>query len=608
MASLKWDLKACEWCIQANQSDPAKVPCRQLRGPSADTMIFVPQKLVQYTCCPFTASWEDVKSAATGSLGTIRHQWANQELAVIRSKLGRYANSPMDCGYLKGVDPNNNPHTHVLPDRRLMVWLRRLPADKEREFSAWFFANGLDKPIGQMTTTEKLLASATLATTMLPAEGRKLVQDLMSSIPVLVAILGALALSPQKYVAFFRALFYGFGIASQIKDYMSSFGKWLAYAGGATQYSQLKEGAQALAHVMAMGIADLGLVGMERFISFLKAKSAREYENAAHKGGYDETSAGGNAPVAAKPKPAGVAIRRLNFNVKGVKKVTKGADVQLLETEMAGYREISKLEGGTCMVVREASKSRLSWLERKLSARSKIEKVKAKSLKGDLPEELKPLGGLLALDEIPAANLKGTGRKWNPTHPDLAHLKGKPIYEVTSGAKIEGIKGDALWKEFAVVDLGVVGGQRKFLIIDKFWEHPMIPDVDVAAICPAGGGTVRAPDTEWLNGMVPQGLRGNIMGADDAVRGGILNRIMQKHTGDQFYTHFEHSDFGGSAIFKGKDGRPVWKEPIKDERTQNEALVMFLNGECYRFDNWRVYRRWCLDNGVEFMCPWEIPI
>lgn len=98
------------------------------------------------------------------------------------------------------------------------------------------------------------------------------------------------------------------------------------------------------------------------------------------------------------------------------------------------------------------------------------------------------------------------------------------------------------------------------------------------------------------------------MGTDDAVRGGILNRIMAKHTGDSHYTYFEHSDFGGSAIFKKKDGTQVWKEPETDMRTQGEALVMFINGECYRFDNWRVYKKWCVENGAGFMCPWNIPI
>jgi hypothetical protein len=97
------------------------------------------------------------------------------------------------------------------------------------------------------------------------------------------------------------------------------------------------------------------------------------------------------------------------------------------------------------------------------------------------------------------------------------------------------------------------------------------------------------------------------MGTDDAVRGGILNRIMAKHTGDEFYTHFEHSDFGGSAIFQ-KNGVPVWKEPITNPATQNEGLIMFMNGECHRFENWRVYKKWCVDNGVGFMCPWAIPI
>ena len=288
----------------------------------------------------------------------------------------------------------------------MTVWLRRLPPDKEREFSDWFFVQGLEVAVAQMTLSQKLIVSAKLAVPMLPAQGKKLVEELLSSIPILVAVLGALALSPQKYVAFFRAVFYGSGIVTQAKDYLRSFGYWLADAGGATSYRQLKTGAEALAHFMAMAIADLGLAGLERFISFLKTKSANEIDAAAKKGGYDGTEQGGK-PKAAEPE--GVPRKRLKLPAPGVKKVAAGKQVQLQDGEFSGYLEISKLDGGNAMVVREASANRLSWRERKLKARSKIEKVKAKSLKGKLPPELEPLGGLVALDDIPKDGLCATG-------------------------------------------------------------------------------------------------------------------------------------------------------------------------------------------------------
>jgi len=381
-----------------------------------------------------------------------------------------------------------------------------------------------------------------------------------------------------------------------------NFGEGIRLAWGGNVDSGADKIAGVLAAIIKAIMAALLLKLAEKGFSLAKTrlKGDKEVEEwAAREAKARETKA--------SPHQEGVSISKLGFEAKGIVKVTAGSEVQLLETEMAGYKEISKLEGGTCLVVREPSKSRLSWLQRKLQARSKIEKVKAKSLKGKLPPELEPLGGLLALDDIPAANLESTGRKWNPTHPDLANLKGRPIYKVKPGAHIEGIKGDALWKEFAVVDIGAVEGKQKYLIIDMFWEHPMIADVDVAAICPTKGGRILPPNANWLNSHVPEGLQGNIMGTDDAVRGGILNRIMAKHTGDEFYTHFEHSDFGGSAIFQ-KNGVPVWKEPITNPATQNEGLIMFMNGECHRFENWRVYKKWCVDNGVGFMCPWAIPI
>ncbi|MCW5980362.1 MAG: hypothetical protein KIT09_19930 [Bryobacteraceae bacterium] len=77
-------------------------------------------------------------------------------------------------------------------------------------------------------------------------------------------------------VAFFRAVFYGFGIVTQAKVYKSLFGKWLAYAGGATTFSELNTGAEALARFIAMAIQDLGLAGLERFITFIRTKNADE--------------------------------------------------------------------------------------------------------------------------------------------------------------------------------------------------------------------------------------------------------------------------------------------------------------------------------------------
>jgi len=444
---IKWDLASCEACIQKNLNDPKRVPCAKLRGASRDQILLTSWDLVGVPC-PFTASWEEVRRAAQRYNGGSMQSRASQELAKIKTRLSSSSN-PVDHGYLKGSDGVNNPHSFVLESRRLTVWLRRLPPDKEREFSDWFFVQGLEVAVAQMTLLQKLTASAKLAVPMLPAQGKKLVEELLSSIPILVAVLGALALSPQKYVAFFRAVFYGSGIVTQAKDYLRSFGYWLADAGGATSYRQLKTGAEALAHFMAMAIADLGLAGLERFISFLKTKSANEIDAAAKKGGYDGTEQGGKPKAAA---PEGVPVKRLKLPAPGVRKVA-AHQVKLLEGEYSGFREISKLDGGIAMVVREPSVGRWMWLARKLKARSKLKGVGSKSLKGKLPRALQPLGGLVALEDIPKDGLKSTGRKWNPEHSGLQHLKGKPIFEVKPGTEIKGIKSDTVWEEFAVVEV-----------------------------------------------------------------------------------------------------------------------------------------------------------
>jgi hypothetical protein len=285
MGNVKWDRNTCEGCIKANNNDPKQVPCMKIRNLSSPGLALIPQNLIGWACCPFTASWEDVKSAANGTLDQSKMTgYAARLLTEIRPKIAKYANQPDQCGYLKGDQSTNNPHTFITDDRKLTVWIRKLPGRKEEEFYNWFLANGLEVPVGQMTTFQKLKASALLAIDKLPEEGKKVVQELIGSLPLLIALLGALALSPQKYVAFFRAVFYGFGIVTQIKDYLSSFGGWLAYACGATTFRELDKAAEFLAHFVAMALADLGIASLERFIGFLKTRSAKEFDEAAQKG------------------------------------------------------------------------------------------------------------------------------------------------------------------------------------------------------------------------------------------------------------------------------------------------------------------------------------
>jgi hypothetical protein len=93
---IAWSRQNCENCIKINQNNPKMVPCVKLRGQGGDSIILVSQDVVGYTSCPFTASWEEVKRAA--SSGGSHNQLTARELARIRPLLAKYANDPISCG------------------------------------------------------------------------------------------------------------------------------------------------------------------------------------------------------------------------------------------------------------------------------------------------------------------------------------------------------------------------------------------------------------------------------------------------------------------------------------------------------------------------------
>lgn len=287
MPKLELNVKTCEGCIQMNNGNPSQVPCQKSARMQAPGLVVVDYRLTAAKC-PVRASWDDLKLAANRLPNTNgMTDWAARLLPLVKQ-----SNRPLDAGYIV------ESKTFVTVDRKHVAWVRQIPdAEQAERFQQWFAGNGLLMPVAQMTTAQKLTASAWMALEEMPAAGAQVVKQLIASIPILVAVLGAIALSPAKYVRFFQCLFYGAGIVTQIVDYFTSFGGWLACAVNATQTSHLREAGQHLAKFACMLIRDLGLSGIERMISYMRTKQSngKALKSDAEQGGFTETPAKSNS-------------------------------------------------------------------------------------------------------------------------------------------------------------------------------------------------------------------------------------------------------------------------------------------------------------------------
>jgi hypothetical protein len=628
---IAWSRQNCENCIKINQNNPKMVPCVKFRGPGGDSILLVSQDVVCYTACPFTASWEEVKRAAT-SAGS-HNQLTARELARIRPLLAKYANDPLSCGYVPGTMGTNHPHGYVLADgsKRLMVWLRKLDATHTAQFNEWFFSQGLEVPVGQMSTLQKLIASAHLAAHKLPAEGKKVIKSLIESLPVLVAVLGALALSPQKYVAFFRGLFYGFGIVTQAKDYLDSFARWLVYGGGATSYSDLDKGAEALAHFVAQAIADIGLAAVERFISFIKSKSAKELEQTAHTGGYDGTEHA--KPPAHPGSRMGYAKEHLCRKVEDISHLLRKSEDSYWRERCAKEHEIT--------VLREMDPRRKALLENLHGwAQGKAEWIKAKSWMGwhgivGIPKSAEVLEAIGRMKRCPnnykMGNLKGASPEIDAF---IAHHPECLMYELPIGVnfKVEGVKNGKLkvldafdWKAGAhkpqvrpsVREGGgtvtIPGGHEadgyrlvdvgdRLIIVDRL-GNPVIQDVDIGGIWKRPGkGQVSQPGAHLESGKTnPE---------DNAELADEINYKMSKKDGFLFgvYNVIFHGAAGGSARHTARGG--AWSPKGKDGSYDHEKLFVYLpcrtltgwKTELVAFEGYPQFIEFCHANGLG--CPW----
>jgi hypothetical protein len=309
MPNLELSVRTCESCIQKNNGVPSQTPCQKAMKMPAPGLIVVADSLVGADC-PCRASWDDLKRAANRLPSTIGlSEWAARLLPLVKQ-----ARAPIDAGYVP-AGSSNNAHTFVTKDRKLLVWVQQIPdAQQAERFRQWFAANGLLTPVARMSTAQKLTASAWMALEEMPAEGAKVVRELIASIPFLVAVLAAIALSPAKYVRFFQCLFYGAGIVTQLKDYFESFGGWLAYAVNATSTSQLREGAKHLARFASMAVRDLGLAGIERMVAYLRARQGdgAAIKSDADKGGFSGDASAQPKPGSLKEMPASIKARDPN--------------------------------------------------------------------------------------------------------------------------------------------------------------------------------------------------------------------------------------------------------------------------------------------------------
>ena len=169
MPPLEFDVRSCESCIRSNNNRPSEVPCQKALRLPAPGLIVVPSTLVAANC-PCRASWADLKRAANQlPRKTGMSDWAAQLLPLVKQH-----HNPLDAGYLPAQGMPNNAHTFVTKDRKLLVWVQQIPNAAEAErFKQWFLANGLQTPVAEMTTAQKLAASAYLSLEHMPAEGAK---------------------------------------------------------------------------------------------------------------------------------------------------------------------------------------------------------------------------------------------------------------------------------------------------------------------------------------------------------------------------------------------------------------------------------------------------
>jgi hypothetical protein len=482
-----------------------------------------------------------------------------------------------------------------------------------------------------MTTLQKLIASASLATHKLPAEGKKVIHHLIESLPFLAACLTALALSPKKYVAFFRGLFYGVGVVMQAKDYVDSFARWLVYGGGASSYSDLEKGAEALAHFVAQGIADIGLVGVERFITFLKSKSAKELDSTAREGGYDGTEHA--KPPAHRGSGLGYAKEELCTRVHDISDLLRKSEDLYWRERCAKEREIT--------VLREPDPRRKALLEKLHGwVQGKAEWIKAKSWMGwhgivGIPKSAEVVAAMKGMKRCPNNYKMGNLRGASPEiDAYIASHAERPMYEIPIGVnfKVEGVKDGKLkvldafdWKAgqhkpqirqsrmeggkmitipggheaegYFFVDIG-----DRLIIVDRM-GNPVIQDVDIGGIWKKPGkGEVSEPGAHLESGKTnPE---------DNAELADAINYKISQKEGFLMgvYNVIFHGAAGGSARHTARGG--AWNPRGKDGSYDHEKLFVYLpvktltgwKTELVVFEGYPHFIRFCKANGLG--CPW----
>ncbi|MBI4893680.1 MAG: hypothetical protein HY821_23880 [Acidobacteria bacterium] len=337
----------------------------------------------------------------------------------------------------------------------------------------------------------------------------------------------------------------------------------------------------------------------------------------------------------------------LNFGIKGCKKASGAAECNLLAAEYKGYLEISHMGDGNCMVLREPSKNRLSKLKQGVIATSKDIEVVAKSFTADRLKNPK-LVQYHGYVGVSASDIKGTLRPAGSInlHGIDPNLPNKPAKLYSLDPKTSDVKGlkSAQESRGVLEDKGRASrpmtdheakavrdrvglkaledtlfcdiGEGRYILISRGTGLPSIPDVDVLAAGRVRNGAL-VGDTRQGVSLSSKPLRPSKQATpefagDDPQLGRHLNDIMRKNVEDAgipnmgFYNWFNHSEHGGSASFRGPDGKPSWNPVDKSTGAPPaERLIMFVKGECFIFDSWWSYKAWCWLNNLGLWCPWE---